>query len=80
MTTDPGEILESWRVMPAGYWKGAGLSLLLDIMAAILSGGLATHQVKGCDSEYGVSQVFIAINIKALHNFPAIENSISADY
>jgi 3-dehydro-L-gulonate 2-dehydrogenase len=77
MTTDPGAILESWRVLPAGYWKGAGLSLLLDIMAAILSGGLATHQIKNCDSEYGLSQVFIAINIKNLHNFPAIENTIS---
>lgn len=78
MTSDPGEILESWRVLPAGYWKGAGLSLLLDIMAAILSGGLATHQIKNCDSEYGTSQVFIAIDIKALQNFPAIENTVSA--
>ena len=77
LTTDPGEILETWRALPAGYWKGAGLSLLLDIMATILSGGLSTHQIKGCDSEYSVSQVFIAINLKCLHNFPAIENSIN---
>jgi 3-dehydro-L-gulonate 2-dehydrogenase len=77
MTTDPGEILESWRVLPVGYWKGAGLSLLLDILATILSGGLSTHQIKTCSSEHGVSQVFIAINIKALYNFPAIGNSIN---
>ena len=76
ITTDPGEILESWRVLPAGYWKGAGLSLLLDIMATILSGGLSTHQIKSCSSEHDVSQVFIAIDIKKLYNFPAIENSI----
>lgn len=76
ITSDPGQILESWRVLPIGYWKGAGLSLLLDIMATILSGGLSTHQIKGCSSESGVSQVFIAINLKALHNFPAIDNSI----
>ena len=69
MTTDPGEILESWRVLPVGYWKGAGLSLLLDIMATILSGGRSTHQINTCSSEYSVSQVFIAINIKNLHNF-----------
>ena len=76
ITTDPGEILESWRALPVGYWKGAGLSLLLDILATILSGGLSTHQIKTCSSEHGLSQVFIAINIKALHNFPAIGNSI----
>ena len=77
LTTDPGEILESWRVLPAGYWKGAGMSLLLDILATILSGGRSTHQIKGCTSEYSISQVFIAINLKSLHNFPAIDNSIN---
>jgi 3-dehydro-L-gulonate 2-dehydrogenase len=60
-----------------GYWKGAGLSLLLDIMATILSGGLSTNQVKSCNSEQGVSQIFIAINLKGLQNFPAIDNSIN---
>jgi 3-dehydro-L-gulonate 2-dehydrogenase len=77
LTTDPGDILETWRALPLGYWKGAGLSLLLDIMATILSGGLATHQIDSCNSEYGVSQVFIAINIKSLQNFPSIDNSIN---
>ena len=76
ITSDPGEILETWRVMPVGYWKGAGLSLLLDILATILSGGRSTHQIKSCISESGLSQVFIAIDTTALHNFPAIGNSI----
>jgi 3-dehydro-L-gulonate 2-dehydrogenase len=77
LTTDPGEILESWRALPLGYWKGAGLSLLLDILATILSGGLSTHQISNCTSEYNVSQVFIAINIRNLHNYPSIGNSIN---
>ena len=76
ITSDPGEILESWRVMPVGYWKGAGFSLLLDIVATILSGGQSTHQIHSCTSEHSVSQVFIAININTLHNFPSINNSI----
>jgi 3-dehydro-L-gulonate 2-dehydrogenase len=76
ITSDPGEILESWRVMPVGYWKGAGFSLLLDIVATILSGGQSTHQIHSCTSEYSVSQVFIAINIKALRNYPSINSSI----
>jgi 3-dehydro-L-gulonate 2-dehydrogenase len=76
LTDDPGEILDSWRPLPAGYWKGAGLSLLLDILAAILSGGLSTHEVETCSSESGISQVFIAIQLKNLHNYPGIEKAI----
>ena len=76
LTYEPSEILESWRPVPIGYWKGASLSLLLDILAAILSSGLATHEVKSCFSEYNVSQVYIAISLESLPNFPAIDNSI----
>lgn len=76
ITTDPASILESWRPIPIGYWKGASLSLVLDMLATILSGGLSTSDVKGCITEYGVSQVFIAINIKNLINFPSIAGSL----
>lgn len=76
LTTDAGVILETWRPVPIGYWKGSGLSLVLDILATILSGGLSTHQIKSCNTESGVSQVYIAIEIKNLKNFPAIDNSI----
>ena len=49
---------------------------MLDILAATLSGGLSTHQIKSCTSESSISQVFIAIHLRSLHNFPSIENSI----
>ena len=77
LTTNPGEILETMRGLPIGYWKGAGLSLLLDILATILSAGLSTNKLSQLEAEYGVSQVFIAIDIKKLSNFPAIENTIT---
>lgn len=77
LTSKPGEILETMRGLPIGYWKGAGLSLLLDILATILSAGLSTHKLSKLEAEYGVSQVFVAIDIKKLGNFPAIENTIS---
>jgi 3-dehydro-L-gulonate 2-dehydrogenase len=77
LSNDPEEILESWRVLPVGYWKGSGLSVLLDILATILSGGLSTHEIESCNTEHSVSQVFIAINIKMLNNFPSINNSIN---
>jgi 3-dehydro-L-gulonate 2-dehydrogenase len=77
LTDDPADILESWRALPIGYWKGAGLSLLLDILATILSAGDSTFQLSKREAEYGVSQAFIAINLKKLSNFPAIEGTVA---
>lgn len=77
ITFDPAEILDSKRPMPVGYWKGAGLSLLLDILSAILSGGLSTNQISNKPDETGVSQVYIAFDTRKLGNFPSIQNTIS---
>jgi len=76
LTDDPFEIIESGRVLPAGYWKGSGLALLLDILATILSGGKPTFEITKQNAEYGLSQVFITINPRSLVNFPSIETSI----
>jgi 3-dehydro-L-gulonate 2-dehydrogenase len=78
LTNDPGKILESWRSLPIGYWKGAAFSLLLDLMATILSGGLSTAEIGRNAEEYGVSQVFIAIDPKKLINYPAIQAALDA--
>ena len=76
LTNDPFAILESLRPLPVGYWKGAGLSLLLDLLATILSGGLATHEISKKEVEYGLSQIFIAIDISKLGNYSAITKVI----
>jgi len=77
LTTNPGEILNGGRALPIGFWKGSGLSLLLDILVTILSAGLSTQQIteKGKE-EYAVSQVFITIDLSKLKNFPAVEATI----
>ncbi len=77
LSTDPNAILDGGRVLPVGYWKGAGLSLLLDIFATILSGGSSTSEISKRELEYGMSQVFIAIDISQLSNFPLINNAVS---
>ena len=77
LTKKPGEILETMRGLPIGYWKGAGLSLLLDILATILSAGMSTNELSKQEAEYGVSQVFVVFDIKKLSNFPGIETIIS---
>jgi 3-dehydro-L-gulonate 2-dehydrogenase len=66
LTCEPAEILASQRPLPIGYWKGAGLSLLLDLLATLLSGGQSTCQISKKDHEYGVSQVFITLDLNQL--------------
>lgn len=82
-TKDPSAILESRRVMPAGYWKGAGLSLLLDILSVILSGGWSVKEITDNKPEHGLSQVFITIDLQQLKNYNGIQaciNNIIEDY
>ena len=62
LTTDPGEIEQTWRVLPMGYWKGSGLSILMDLMATILSGGNSVADVGSFGDEVGVTQIMIAID------------------
>lgn len=60
-TTDAQSIEESQRPLPIGLWKGAGLALMLDLTASMLSGGDSTLRISGRATEHDVSQVFIAI-------------------
>ena len=63
LTRDPGAIEASQRPLPVGYWKGSGLAVVLDAIAALLSLGNATHQVPADPlRETGLSQVFVAMN------------------
>ena len=64
LTTDAAEIYSTFRALPIGLWKGAGLSLLLDLIAAALSGGQTTKDISKTEYETGLSQIFIAIDMK----------------
>jgi 3-dehydro-L-gulonate 2-dehydrogenase len=66
LTRDPAAIEQSQRALPVGYWKGSGLSLLLDMIAAMMSLGRATHEIPADPlRETGLSQMFIAMNPEA---------------
>lgn len=67
LTRDPGTIEKSWRPLPIGYWKGSGLTIVLDAIAAVMSLGKATHQLAPDPLlEVGISQMFITLNPQAL--------------
>jgi len=80
LTRDAAAIEASQRALPVGYWKGSGLALVLDMLAAMLSGGLATHQIP-LDPlrESGLSQIFLAIDPSSIansHELTTIANGI----
>jgi 3-dehydro-L-gulonate 2-dehydrogenase len=66
LTTDPGEILETGRVLPIGFWKGSGYALLLDAIGAALSKGRTVPEVGRAGREVGLTQVFIAFDLKGV--------------
>jgi len=67
ISTDPNEIAKTWRVLPIGFWKGSGMSIALDLVAAVLSGGNSAFRVgKLGGDEYQLSQVCIAIDAKQI--------------
>jgi 3-dehydro-L-gulonate 2-dehydrogenase len=83
LTTDPASIRESERTLPIGYWKGSGLSLLLDILASVLSAGFPVLEVSKQNIENNLSQVFITINLAKLKNastIPTLLQQIIDDY
>lgn len=61
LTKDPNPILENERGLPIGYWKGSALSMVLDMLATLLSAGKSTAQISKEEYETGVSQVFLCI-------------------
>lgn len=64
---DPETILETRRGLPIGYWKGSGLSLLIDVIVTALSGGKSTAAITKTGKEVDVSQCFICIKQPDLH-------------
>lgn len=71
LTRDPAAIEASERPLPIGYWKGSGLAMLLDAVAAITAFGTATHQIpRDPVRETNLSQIFIALNPAALTTEP----------
>ena len=72
LTRDPAAIEQSGRLLPIGFWKGSGLALVLDLVAVLLSGGRATHEISPIpERETGLSQVFVALDPSPMTDAPA---------
>ena len=79
LTRDPAAIEATRRLLPIGFWKGSGLALMLDLVAATLSGGRATHEIAtDPEVETALSQVFIAIDPSSLSHPAETDRVIDA--
>lgn len=78
ITKDAAEILKTHQVLPIGYWKGSGLSLVLDLIAAALSGGRTTREVGTLPTETELSQVFVAVDLGRLPDGAAFQKKMRA--
>ena len=74
ITQDPAAVERTQRALPIGFWKGSGLSFVLDLLAASLAGGQATHHLPPDPLfEVGVSQIFLAISPGAVGSVAEME-------
>jgi len=61
LSRDPEKILKKERGLPIGYWKGSAFSIVLDMLATLLSAGNSTYRVGQSEYETAISQVFLCI-------------------
>ncbi|MGX5688024.1 3-dehydro-L-gulonate 2-dehydrogenase [Arcticibacter tournemirensis] len=67
LSTDPAAISRSMRALPVGFWKGSGLSLVLDVLLTALSGGRSVRDISTDKKETGVTQLFLCLHREDLH-------------
>lgn len=78
LSRDPAAIEASHRLLPIGFWKGSGLALMLDMLAALLAAGNATHQITPESlKETALSQVFLAFALSAIDRDGASEEVVN---
>jgi 3-dehydro-L-gulonate 2-dehydrogenase len=79
LTDTPGFIEETRRILPMGYWKGSGFAVMLDLIAALLSGGLTTAGIDkaGKGSCGSCCQVFIAIDPSKWNTKEFVEQAVA---
>jgi 3-dehydro-L-gulonate 2-dehydrogenase len=76
LTRDAAAIAESRRPLPIGYWKGSGLSFVLDLVATMLSGGNSTSDIGQLKAERNLSQVFIAFDMSRLPDQSSLRSKL----
>ena len=62
LTNDPAPVMANLRLAPMGYWKGSGISILLDLISTVLTNANSVQKIGTFGEEIGLSQIMIAID------------------
>ena len=65
-----------------GYWKGSGLSIVLDLIATVLTNGNSVQKIGTFGDEIGLTQIMIAVDptkFNPVEETDAIVEEILAD-
>lgn len=75
-TRDANVIMETRQPLPIGFWKGSGLSLMLDLIGTSLSLGQTVYEVGKNSIESGLSQIFMAIDLSKMSGYDLVLSKI----
>ncbi len=78
VTRNAAEVMETAQSLPIGFWKGSGMSVALDLIATMLSGGLSVKEIGEQGVEANLSQVFIMIRTDLFGDKEAMLDKIDA--
>lgn len=67
LTVDPASITKSQRALPIGFWKGSGLSFILDVLLTAISNGQSVGKISATGNEIGLSQFFLCLHQENYH-------------
>ncbi len=77
LTNDPRKITESKLMMPMALWKGSALSIMIDLMASMLSLGRTSLEIGDpSEGEAGMSQLFVCMNPAAVVDMDAADEKM----
>jgi 3-dehydro-L-gulonate 2-dehydrogenase len=62
LSVDPAAIAKSQRALPIGFWKGSGLSFILDVLLTVMTEGQSVGKISETGKEAGVSQFFLCLH------------------
>ena len=77
LSKNPKDIMDSGRALPVGYWKGSALSMILDMLATLLSAGNSTYKIGLKKNETALSQVFMCIDPSTFSDAEIQENLLN---
>ena len=76
LTNDPAPVMENLRLAPMGYWKGSGISILLDLIGTVMTGANSVKKVGSFGEEVGLTQVMIAIDPGHFQESPVTDEMV----